>query len=57
MEAAKGKSAEELVTIDQTTGLYALPVWMASPHRRPLMDVPPPQVPKSSFVLPSHDSS
>ncbi|KIY64473.1 Dus-domain-containing protein [Cylindrobasidium torrendii FP15055 ss-10] len=47
MEAAKGKSADELVTIDPTTGIYTLPVWMAQPHCRPLMDVPPPKAPKT----------
>lgn len=36
MEDAKGKEPEELVRVDEATGLRVLPYWLAQPYFRPL---------------------
>lgn len=36
MEDAKGKEPEELVKVDEATGLRVLPYWLAQPYFRPL---------------------
>ncbi|THU98948.1 Dus-domain-containing protein [Dendrothele bispora CBS 962.96] len=41
-KAVEGKTLEELVTIDEPTGLRVLPHWLAQPYFRP----PPPPPPK-----------
>lgn len=39
-KAAEGRSLEDLVTIDQSTGLPVLPHWLAQPYFRPLLPLP-----------------
>lgn len=36
MEDAKGKAPEEVVRVDEVTGLRVLPYWLAQPYFRPL---------------------
>ncbi|KAI0348206.1 Dus-domain-containing protein [Trametopsis cervina] len=37
-KAAEGRSIEELIVIDPTTGVKILPHWVAQPYTRPLLD-------------------
>lgn len=54
IEAAKGKSLEELSPVDEATGFPILPHWLVQPYIRPLPKEPeaaqPPQESSKSGV-------